>query len=483
MISIVPTLSLRTRLTLWYTAALVVVLCLFGADVLWSQGRLGMRRLDRELDSLSVTVANVTRDGLHERETPAVAGEEALGAVAASGRAIAVLDAHGTPIATSRSDMPLGRAFPSADEGRLVWTADTPNGAWRVHAEPQTFDHTTLVLVVASTLADIRREQRQVLEAIQVAIPLVLLLAGGGGFWLASVGLRPITEMAQRASRIPLAGMEDLGHAERRDELGQLARAFNGLVARLRTALRTQQQFMADASHELRTPVSVVRTAAEVALSREGREECDYRESLTIVGDQARRLSRLVDNMLVLARADAGGYPLRPVDLYLDEVVGDCCRALQALSAKQQVTLHAVPSPEVPFRGDEDLLRQLVLNVLQNAVQHTPAGGTVSIGISRDAERIEIRVTDSGHGIPPADQARIFDRFVQLDHARRGAGTGLGLPIARWIAEAHNGTLTLEQSGPTGSTFRISLESGLRPGFLELNRPDWSDRRDVARSK
>src|SRR2546421_567891 len=158
--------------------------------------------------------------------------------------------------------------------------------------------------------------------------------------------------MEQRASQIPLAGMEDLGHAERSDELGQLARAFNGLVARLRTALRTQQQFMADASHELRTPVSVVRAAAEVALSRERREECDYRESLTIVGDQARRLSRLVDNMLVLARADAGGYPLRPVDLYLDEVVGDCCRALQALSTERRGGLPAPPSPGGPvFRG------------------------------------------------------------------------------------------------------------------------------------
>jgi len=446
-------------LTLWYTLALVIILCLFAGDVLWGQGRLGTRRLDGELDGLAATVANVIRDGLREHESAAVAAGEAQRTVALAGRAIAILDARGTPIATSGDDLQLGRMFPSADQGRLVWTAETPQGAWRVHAEPQTFGHTTLVLLVASAMTDVRREQHEVLEAMQVAIPLVLLLAGGGGFWLASVGLRPITEMAQRASRISPAGMDDLGHADRRDELGQLARAFNGLVARLRTALRTEQQFMADASHELRTPVSVIRAAAEVTLSREQREECDYRESLTIVGDQARRLSRLVDNMLVLARADAGGYPLRPVDLYLDEVVGECCRALQALSTERQVTLRAVPSPEVPCRGDEDLLRQLVLNVLQNAVQHTPAGGTVSVEISRDAEWINIRVADTGQGIPPADQARIFDRFVQLDDARRGAGTGLGLPIARWIAEAHDGTLVLEQSGPSGSTFRISLRA------------------------
>src|SRR5205814_9311634 len=131
--------------------------------------------------------------------------------------------------------------------------------------------------------------------------------------------------------------------------------AFNGLVARLRTVLRTQQQFMADASHELRTPISVVRAASEVTLSRAAREESEYRESLTIVGEQARRLSRLVDNMLVLARADAGGYRLRPVDLYLDEVVEDCCRALKALSTVRPVNHSDDPSLELPVRGVEDL--------------------------------------------------------------------------------------------------------------------------------
>jgi signal transduction histidine kinase len=285
----------------------------------------------------------------------------------------------------------------------------------------------------------------------------VLLLAGGGGFWLASAGLRPITEMAARATEIPLAGLDDLGHNERVDELGQLARAFNGLVGRLRTALQTQRQFMADASHELRTPVSIVRAASEVALSRDHREEGDYRETLTIVGDQARRLSRLVENMLVLARADAGGYPLRPVDLYLDEVVTECCRAVDVLSKARRVTIHKGEWPEVPFRGDEELLGELVLNVLQNAVQHTPSGGAVAVDIRREPAAVRIRVTDGGAGIPAGDEQRIFDRFVQLDASRRGQGTGLGLPIARWIAEAHNGTLVLEQSGPGGSTFCVSL--------------------------
>src|SRR5205809_1183876 len=349
-----------------------------------------------------------------------------------------------------RDPLPRGAAEPA------VWAATAASGAWRVHASPHAFGATTLVLLAASPLSEVGREQREVQEAMLVGIPIVLLLAGAGGLWLASVGLRPITDMARRAAGIPLTGLEDLGHPDRTDELGQLAGAFNGLVARLRAALQTQRQFMADASHELRTPVSVVRATADVMLNLLHRDEPEYREALAIVGGQARRLGRLVEDMLVLARADAGGYALRPRDLYLDEVVADCRRAVDVLATERGVAIHSTGSPEIPFRGDEDLLRRLVLNVLQNAVQHTPAGGAVAVDIRQDRDAVRIRVTDEGAGIPAEDRERIFDRFVQLDAARKGQGTGLGLPIARWIAEAHRGTLTLEQSQPGATTFCVS---------------------------
>jgi signal transduction histidine kinase len=272
------------------------------------------------------------------------------------------------------------------------------------------------VLLVGIPLSDVFQDQRNAQEAMLVGIPIVLLLAAGGGMYLASVSLRPIAE-----------------------------------------ALRIQRQFTADASHELRTPVSVVRAAADVMLSRDHRDEAEYREALTIVAIQARRMSRLVEDMLVLARADAGGYPLRPVDLYLDELIAECCRAVGVLAAERGVTIRPSAAPEISFRGDEDLLRQLVLNVIQNAVQHTPAGGSVAIDIEQDTGAVKMRVTDTGAGVPPGDQERIFDRFVQLDPSRRAQGTGLGLPIARWIAEVHHGTLVLERSGAGGSTFCVSL--------------------------
>ena len=450
-------LSLRARLTLWYTLALLVVLGLFAADVLWVQSRIGLRRVDRELEGLVTTLTNVIHAELAEQVSLDTAAEEARFTVAAGGRAVAIFDAHGKPLAASWSGLELDRWSSSAQARDGIWTEQTPAGGWRLHARSPRFDAMSLTFLVGSTLADVEREQREVREAMIVGLPIVLLLAGGGGFWLASVGLQPISEMAQKAARLSLTGMEDLGAADRSDELGQFAGAFNGLVARLRAALHTHRQFMADASHELRTPVSIVRTAAEVALSRECRNEGEYREALAIVGDQSRRLGRLVEDMLVLARADAGGRPLRIVDLYLDELVADCRRAVEVLATGRGVAIESGASPEIPFRGDEDLLRQLVVNVLQNAVQHTPAGGAITITLCREAGAVRIRVRDAAAGIPAGDQARIFDRFVQLDPSRRSHGAGLGLTIAKWIAEAHRGSLVVESSGPQGTTFCLAL--------------------------
>ncbi|MGH9142069.1 MAG: sensor histidine kinase [Vicinamibacterales bacterium] len=451
------TLSLRARLTLWYTLALLLVLSAFGATVLWQQRRIGIRRVDRELAGLLTTVENVVQDELNEKDAPAIAAAEATGTVTAPGRALAILDARGTVLAARWNGLSLGGQRPDLGPLPRIWIVDTDAGAWRVYGRRHVFGEVTFVLLAASPLSDVLREQHEVQEAMVVGIPIALLLAAGGGLWLASIGLRPITDMARRAARIAPAGLEDLGYTERDDELGQLAAAFNGLVARLRSTLQTQRQFMADASHELRTPVSVVRATSDVMLSRDHRDEAEYREAIAIVGGQSLRLGRLVEDMLVLARADAGGYPLRPVDVYLDEVVADCRRVVDVLAREGGVTIRAAGPPDIPFRGDEDLLRRLVLNVLQNAVQHTPSGGSVGVDVRQEEAAVRIRVTDEGPGIPAEDQRRIFDRFVQLDAARRGQGTGLGLPIARWIAEAHGGTLVLEHTGPGGSTFCVSL--------------------------
>ena len=254
------------------------------------------------------------------------------------------------------------------------------------------------------------------------------------------------------------------------DELGQLAHAFNRLLNRLATALQMQRQFMADASHELRTPVSVIQTAAEVTLEREVREEWEYREALTIVNEQSARLGRLVADMFMLARADAGGFRLVVRRLYLDEVVAECVRAAAILAATQKVEFITHIEPDVSVNADDGLLRQLVTNLLDNAVQYTPGGGSVTVSLTADRGHATLTVSDTGRGIAPGDRERVFHRFVRLDLARTStSGSGLGLPIARWIVEQHDGTLTLEQNATGGCLFIVRLPTKPGPPGDTLN--------------
>jgi two-component system OmpR family sensor kinase len=450
------TLSLRVRLTLWYTLALFVVLSVCGVEALYEMDRIAMRRIDRELASLSHSLTRFIEEELHERATLSIGVDEAVQTISQRERAFAVFDERGSLIAASWGGLRFTDPLPDLTEGPRTWTVygDIRPSGWRVRANIATLSAGRVIVLTGGPVGNTRGVAQ---EAMFVAFPIALMLCAVGGFWLASAGLRPITAMADQAARIPMTGLQDLGESGRRDELGTLARAFNGLLSRLRSLLTGQRQFMADASHELRTPLSVMRSAADITLSQPHRDEAEYREALAIVSEQAARAGRLVDDMLALARADAGGYPLHPVPLYLDEIVAKCVRTADLLARERGVRLELAPVPEIPFRGDEELLQRMLMNVLQNAVRYTPSNGTVSIGADIESSGVIVRVRDQGPGIDPADRERIFDRFVRLDPARGQDGTGLGLPIARWIAVAHGGSLDVEKSDRSGSTFRVVL--------------------------
>jgi heavy metal sensor kinase len=447
--------SLRVRLTAWYTAALTIVLLAAAADVLWQQQRIGIRRTDRELASLAETVSNVLQDEL--RESSAHPAQEVLTTLGLHDRAVAIFAGRDQPLAASWDGLAPSTPPDLPVDASAAWTDDTRATGWRVHAARRRIEGTLYTVLTAAPLTDLARERRELLEAMAVGIPAAGLLAALAGFWLASIGLRPITEMATRAAHIAPSGEEDLGRSDRDDEIGQLTAAFNGLVARLRGALQMQRRFMADASHELRTPVSVIRSAADVTLARDHRCEEEYREALGIVDAEARRAARLVDDMLVLARADAGGYPLQPEPLYLNELVDDCTRALTVLAQERQVQIETAPHGDTSIHGDEGLLRRMLVNVIQNAVQHSSGDRPVVVDIVPNGRHVAVEVTNTGAVIADADRDRIFDRFVQLDAARRGSGSGLGLPIARWIAEAHGGTVMLKASSARATTFSITL--------------------------
>jgi heavy metal sensor kinase len=284
-------------------------------------------------------------------------------------------------------------------------------------------------------------------------------LAIAGGWALASRGLAPLEWMASQAREITGSSLHRrLAIGDAAPELRSLAESFNQLLVRLDQAFDSMRRFVTDASHEMRTPLTAIRGAADVVLSRD-RGVAEYQEALAIILDESRRLSRLVDDLLNLARADSGRFTLRVQEFYANDLLEDCCRQAQAAADARGIHLSCAAGEDAPYRGDEELLRRLVMNLLDNAIRYTPQGGTVSAALNAAPARLEIRIADSGPGIPPEAAPHVFERFYRADEARsrQDGGFGLGLSIVKWIAEAHHGAVTLASRTGAGSIFTVTL--------------------------
>jgi signal transduction histidine kinase len=447
-------LSIRDRLSLWYTAVLTLVLAFCAAAFYLIHLRSRLAQVDQELERGGALVARTVVTELGEGAVLSEAAREAVDTIELAGRSLAVFDTAGVPLAGRWEALPPGAVEASGDWSLGTANLETPAGAFRLYRARHVHKQISFDVAVAESLAPVERELANLRHALAGSVLLALLLAVFGGSWIARAALRPVAVMADQARRITdrTPGFQ-LTSPNPRDELGLLARAFNGLLSRLESALSQQRQFMADASHELRTPVSIARTAIEVTLGRAGRPEEEYRDALGVVREQMRRLSRIVENLFTLARADVGGLPVERTPLYLDELVADCVREARVLGEPKGVTLDWQGPADLELHGDERLLREMLINLLDNAVRHTPRGGWVRVELEADNDVVALSVSDSGEGIPEAEQERVFERFVRLRSADAGNGGGLGLPIARAIAEAHGGTLRLARSGPAGSTF------------------------------
>ncbi len=447
------TWSIRGRLTAWYSLLVVVVLVAGAAAVVVVEDRLALERLDDELERLMLTLEGVMRTEFGEGLTLQGAADEASSEVVAPDRTLVLTEPDGNLLAVW--GRPLAAAWRPPIDAPSIETVTLNSTRLRALSRPVAHNQHRYVAAVMASLDDIESERRRLLLALGAGVFVALVVATVGGWLVGRQSLRPLTVLARQASSITERDPTARLHAPNPDdELGLFARAFNGLLDRLATALHGQRQFMADASHEMRTPVSVVRTTAQVTLARSLRTEQDYRESLAIVEEQSTRLARLVDAMFLLSRAEAAGIPLTREPLYLDDLVGDCARALRVLAKERGVDVLTCGDTEVSWTGDDGLLRQMVSNLLDNAIRYAKGVVTVTVARTTNGEAT-IRVSDDGDGIPLEHQTRIFDRFVRL--SPRASGAGLGLPIARWIAEAHGGTLVLESSGPKGSCFIVTL--------------------------
>jgi heavy metal sensor kinase len=463
--------SVRGRLTLFWVSVLTVALVVVGGLIYVLLARALYARIDDNLRAvLQIATTSLTND-LAEGQDYADAARSTSAELSSRQQMLAIYDAEGRLLAEAGRDddleitLPDVRTVPAQDVLLLTVTeAEDDDDRHRLamrHVRVGPADVGYLV-VVGSSLEPTDEELESLREVLAYIIPIALVMAGAGGWFLARQSLAPVATMAERARKI---GVEDLSArlpvVNSRDELGRLAETFNDLLNRLEASLTQQRQFMADASHELRTPVATSRTAAAVALQQPHRQEQEYRESLAIIEQQTTRLSRIVDDMFTLARADTGSYPVHRTLMYLDEVVAEVVRGARVLAETKDVTIELATVESAAFSGDEELVRRLIGNLLDNAIRHARPRTAVHVSLTQQADGYELSVTDAGNGIPTDMQPHIFERFVRGDAARTSAagGAGLGLALARWIARAHGGDVMLVRSSHDGTTFAAVLPS------------------------
>ena len=319
-------------------------------------------------------------------------------------------------------------------------------------------EHVETTGAPASGQQRIEQQLDEILVVLVLGLPLVVGLAGVGGYVMARRALTPIDHLAADARRITAERLhERLSVANEHDEIGRLAAVINETFARLEFSFDQLRRFTADASHELRTPLSVIRGTGEMAL-RETRTAAEYKDSIGSMLEEVDRLTRLVDTLLRLSRGDAGTVRLSPVVVDLGELARDVASSLGVLAEERRQRLHIVVTQTVRVSADRLVLRDALTNVLDNAIKYGPAGSTIGVHVDGDARDAAVTVIDEGPGIPAEHRSRIFDRFYRVDQgrSREMGGTGLGLAIAKWAVEANGGRISLEHTG-TGSAFRIVL--------------------------
>jgi signal transduction histidine kinase len=455
--------TLRVRLALWNAAVIAGAICLLGALTYVVEARSLSQDLDESIRAQAKNLQTVyqVRATLPPRARERVIPQPSV--FSAPAFHVQVLDPEGGVL--ERSAGLGGRQLPASRQS-LKQAEETDGSFETVLLDGQDVRVFTMPLIAEEEFVgyiQVARSQETIEDALEFlrntlfgAGAALLIVSMVVAWFLAGVPLRPVGRITQAARRVGLSGRLDarLESVHTRDEIGRLVDTFNRMMDRLESAFIAQRRFVADASHELRTPLTTIRGNLELLRRHGAVSEPAMKEALEDVIGEAERMSRLVQGLLALARADAGQQLARKT-VRLDELVTVVHREAQMVSHGVAVQLAAVDATEVV--GDEDALKQLLLILVENGVKYTPPGGSVTLDLHYEGADAVLAVRDTGVGIASEELPHVFERFYRSPTARASGGTGLGLAIARWIAEEHGAELRVDSRLGAGTTFTIRL--------------------------
>ncbi len=456
-------MSLRLRLTLFFTVVLAASLLGFSALLYVLLERALDADIDHTIASKAEDVARTSRIRGEFPVRPRRIRLPHIDAFAAPEIYIQLLDPEGQVLDRSANlgehQLPLtADGLANGRDGEPTWdTIRLAGQRLRLYTAPLLIDdEVTGYIQVARSVADNEQTLATMQRLLLFCDALVVLVAGLIGWFLARASLRPLDRLSHTAQAIGLSGRLDqrLPPAKRQDEVGTLVTTFNEMLDRLEAVFTAQRRFIADASHELRTPLTTIRGNIELLRRNPTLPAEDVQDALADIASETQRMSRLVTELLQLARADAGQSFARET-VRLDELLRAVHRQTQLHKPETQVEL-AVAGPAAVL-GSADALQELFLILVDNGLKYTPAGGQVRISLARDGDWYRVQVRDTGVGIDPEDLPHIFERFYRATKVRQEGGTGLGLAIAQWIAEQHGGRITVKSAPGQGSTFSVWL--------------------------
>jgi two-component system, OmpR family, heavy metal sensor histidine kinase CusS len=454
------TLPIRLRLTAWYFAVLAVMLSAFGVSAYFAMRHSIRKTVDEELQIRAEGVHQLIERDIqrgHKDDLPEGLREHTE--LRSGGALLQVSDDQGNWLyrSTVMSDYGVPRPTTIRKRATEFMGKDVPLRIWN---EKVSVGGQSYLIQSAFEMDDFYEALHDFALLLFISIPTLLLCAAAGGYWISTRALAPVDQITQTARTISAQNLSSrLVVPPTGDELQRLSETLNGMLDRLEAAFKKISQFTADASHELRTPVAVMRTRAELSL-RKARSAEEYRDVIAEVLAELEKTSGLIEQLMFLARADSGTETPHFAATNVTDVLREACHQGSALAEAKQIAFEEkISTDSLWIQGDASSLRRLFLILIDNAVKYTPASGHIEVSLQRNDRFAIAEVRDTGIGIAEADLPNVFERFYRADKARTRelGGVGLGLSIGRWIAEVHAGTIEVHSSPGHGSTFQIRL--------------------------